>query len=77
VKYLLVEDVAALLGCSRDVVYRLTAADRLPYRKLGGLRRTLFVEAEIARWIENGCELEVVRTPHGGRIVRPVEGGTR
>jgi excisionase family DNA binding protein len=74
---LLVEDVAALLGCSRDFVYRMTAADRIPYRKIGGVRRVLFIEDEIDAWVD-GCDLEVVRTANGGRVVRPVEnGGTK
>jgi excisionase family DNA binding protein len=68
--YLRVEDVAELLGCSKDVVYRVTGADGIPCRKIGGVRRVLFIQDELDAWI-NGAELEAVKAPNGGRIVRP------
>jgi excisionase family DNA binding protein len=73
-RYWLVEDVAELLGCSPDTVYRMTAAGTIPHRRIGGTRRLLFIEDELRRWVD-GAELEIVRAPNGGRIVRPVTNG--
>lgn len=69
--YLLVEDVAERLRCSRRTVYELTRTDSIPYRKLPRGRRCLFLEEELERW-EAGAELEVVER-NGGRVVKPKE----
>jgi excisionase family DNA binding protein len=73
-RYLLVEDVAELLGMSKDTVYRLTARDAIPCRRIRGTRRILFVPDELDAWI-NGAELVVERAAHGGVVVRPVGTG--
>jgi excisionase family DNA binding protein len=70
-RYQLAEDVAAMLGCSARTVQGLAAAGRIPHRRVGGTRRLLFLEQELAAWID-GAELETVETPNGGRSVRPV-----
>jgi excisionase family DNA binding protein len=68
--YLLVEHVADLLGCSKATVYRLTAKNEIPHRRIGGTRRVLFVPDELHAWID-GAPLETLDAPHGGRVVRP------
>jgi hypothetical protein len=69
--YLVVDEVAARLRCSKASVHELTRTCAVPHRKLPGTRRCLFLEAELEAW-EAGAVLEVVELPRGGRIVRPV-----
>ena len=71
--YLLVEDVAERLRCSRRTIHELTRTNSIPHRRLPGSRRCLFREDELAAW-EDGARLEVVEVSHGGRIVRPRAG---
>ncbi|MGH3093860.1 MAG: helix-turn-helix transcriptional regulator [Gaiellaceae bacterium] len=68
--YLLVEDVARRLRCSRRTVHELTRTCAIPYRRLPGGRRCLFREDELEAW-EEGATLEVIETVRGGRVVRP------
>lgn len=68
--FLLVEDVAALLGCSKRTVHERARLGEIPHRRPPGARRLLFFEAEIRDWID-GCELERCDLPRGGRVVRP------
>jgi len=75
--YLLVIDEAAkLLRCSPRTVHSLVGRRAIPHRRIGGTRRILFVEAELTRWIEDGCALEEIVTTDGGRIVRPAKGAS-
>ena len=68
--YLLVEDVARRLRCSRRTVHELTRTCAIPHRRLPGGRRCLFREDELGAW-EDGAPLEVIETDRGGRVVRP------
>jgi excisionase family DNA binding protein len=68
--YLLVEDVASRLRCSRRTVHELTRTCAIPHRRLPGGRRCLFREDELEAW-EEGAALEVIETVQGGRVVRP------
>jgi excisionase family DNA binding protein len=68
--YLLVEDVARRLRCSRRTVHELTRTCAIPHRRLPGGRRCLFLPAELDAW-EGGAPLEVIETVQGGRVVRP------
>jgi excisionase family DNA binding protein len=68
--YLLVEDVAQRLRCSRRTVHELTRTCAIPHRRLPGARRCLFREDELEAW-EEGVPLEVVELARGGRVVRP------
>ncbi len=68
--YLLVEDVAARLRCSRRTIHELTRTNAIPHRRLPGGRRCLFREDELDAWVE-GAPLEVVELTRGGRVVRP------
>ena len=68
--YLLVEDVAQRLRCSRRTVHELTRTCAIPHRRLPGSRRCLFREDELEAW-EEGAPLEVIETVQGGRVVRP------
>jgi excisionase family DNA binding protein len=68
--YLLVEDVAVRLRCSRRTVHELTRTGAIPHRRLPGGRRCLFRPDELDAW-EDGAPLEVIETPRGGRVVRP------
>ena len=74
-RFLLVDDAAAMIGVSKDVIYRMTAQGRCPHRRIGGTRRLLFLEDELRAWID-GAELETVETPNRGRIVRPIGGAS-
>lgn len=48
-----VERAAAYLGCSRDSLYKLTAARAIPVRKRRGGQRLLFNRAELDHWLEH------------------------
>ena len=63
------EEVAKQLRCSVRSVHGLTAAGRLPHRKLPGMRRVLYPREEIAQYLE-GAELETIETSDGVRVVR-------
>jgi excisionase family DNA binding protein len=68
--FMLVEDVARLLGCSRRTVHERARLAEIPHRRPPGARRLLFLEAEIRAWLD-GAELECIQLPRGGRAVRP------
>jgi excisionase family DNA binding protein len=70
--YLLVEDVAALLGCSKRTVHERARLAEIPHRRPPGARRLLFLEGELRAWLD-GAKLECVELPRGGRVVRPSE----
>lgn len=71
-RYLLVEDVAAQLGCSVRSIHERTRLGDIPCRRPPGMRRWLFTQDELDAWI-NGAQLEVLEGPRGGRVVRPVD----
>jgi excisionase family DNA binding protein len=48
--FLTVDELAAVLRCQPQKVYRLAARHELPSYKVEG--RRLFNEAEVARWLE-------------------------
>jgi len=50
----------------------LTRRRAIPYRRVAGTRRCLFVEAEVLAWVDQAgaCELEVVEGRAGGVVVR-------
>lgn len=68
--YLMVEDVAQLLGCSKRTVHERARLGEIPHRRPPGARRLLFIDAEIDAWLD-GADLERVVLPRGGRAVRP------
>lgn len=68
--FLLVEDVAEMLGCSPRTVHERTRLREIPHRKPAGVRRVLFLEDELRAWLD-GAPLEVEELPRGGRVVRP------
>jgi predicted DNA-binding transcriptional regulator AlpA len=68
--YMLVEDVSALLGCSKRTVHERARLAQIPHRRPPSSRRLLFLESEIRAWLD-GVELEVIELPRGGRVVRP------
>lgn len=72
-RYLTSEETAELLRCSVRSVQALVSERRIPHRRIGGVRRTLFSPDEIARWLD-GAPLETIETPDGGRVVR-IAGG--
>lgn len=72
-RFLVVEEAAELLRESPRTVQARAAKGAIPHRRVGGTRRLLFVEAELVAYL-NGCELEVLETPNGGRVVRPKAG---
>jgi excisionase family DNA binding protein len=71
-RFLTCEEVAERLRCSVRSVHELTRTNSVPFRRLPGQRRCLFVEAELVAW-EDGARLEVVELEHGGRVVKPVQ----
>ena len=48
------DQVAELLGVSRDLVYERTARGEIPHRRLG--RRVLYSRTRILQWLEEGDE---------------------
>ena len=68
--FMLVEDVAERHGVSVRKVHELTRQGLIPHRVLPHGRRLLFTWEHLEAW-ENGCELERIDLPAGGRIVRP------
>jgi excisionase family DNA binding protein len=54
--FLTVDELAALLRCQPEKVYRLAARGELPSYKVEG--RRLFNEAEVVRWLES-CKARV------------------
>jgi excisionase family DNA binding protein len=70
-----VEHVAELLGVSVRSVHELTRRRAIPFRKIEGTRRALFIEAELRAWVEAGgtAPLEVVEGERGGVVVRLAE----
>jgi excisionase family DNA binding protein len=71
--FLTVEEVAQRHRCSTRTVRELARLNRIPCRKFSGARRLLFLDPDLELW-ENGCELEVIELPRGGRVVRPIAG---
>ena len=70
-----VERVADLLGCSTRSVHELTRRRAVPFRRIAGTRRCLFVEAEVLAWVDSGgtVPLEVIEGERGGVVVRLAE----
>jgi predicted DNA-binding transcriptional regulator AlpA len=70
--YLTLEQVAEILHRSPRSIHALTAARAIPFRRIAGTRRCLFVEAEVLAWVDAGgtCPLEVVEGKRGGVVVR-------
>jgi excisionase family DNA binding protein len=68
--YLLVEEVAERLRCSTRSVHELTRTNRIPFRRLPGSRRCLFLVVELEAW-EAGAQLDVKELGEGGRLVVP------
>jgi excisionase family DNA binding protein len=48
--FLVVEEVAERLRCSRRAVHELTRTCRIPHRRIAGTRRCLFLELELVEW---------------------------
>jgi hypothetical protein len=69
--YLDVEAAAAMLHMSTRQVREHCRRRDVPHRRPAGTRRLLFNEDELAAWLDGAC-LEVVESPAGGRVVRPV-----
>ncbi len=63
-RFLTVDELAAILRCQPEKVYRLAARGGLPSYKVEG--RRLFNEAEVARWLEQ-CREGVRSHLFGGR----------
>jgi excisionase family DNA binding protein len=55
-----VKDMAALLGCSEQAVYRKVYRRTLPYRKLG--RKVIFLRQEVEAYLNGlpGLELRYI-----------------
>lgn len=52
--FLTVDELAGVLRCQPEKVYRLAACGELPSYKVQG--RRLFAEAEVVRWLEGRRE---------------------
>jgi hypothetical protein len=68
--YRRVEYVVELTGWSIRTIQDRAAKGTIPHRRIGGTRPLLFLEHELRAWVD-GAELEIIKTPNGGRIVRP------
>src|SRR6478736_6475583 len=73
---LTVDEAAKLIRLSPRTVHELVRRRAIPHRRIAGRRRLLFVERELALWL-NGCELESRELGDGNRIVRPRPSSTR
>ncbi len=58
--FLTVDELAGVLRCQPEKVYRLAARGELPSYKVEG--RRLFAEAEVVRWLE-GQRHDVASSP--------------
>jgi len=65
-----VEQTAAELNHSVRWVHERTRCGEIPHRVVPHGRRILFEPAWLEQWLD-GCELERVDLPAGGRLVRP------
>jgi predicted DNA-binding transcriptional regulator AlpA len=72
--FALVEDVAPRIGVAKSTLHEWCRRGRFPNRRLPGARRVLIPLNEIPKWFD-GCELETIKLPAGGRIVRPKSAG--
>jgi predicted DNA-binding transcriptional regulator AlpA len=70
-----VAGVCELTGWSRRQVHEKTRRRAMPMRIVPGVRKVLFIEAEVIHWITDGCELQVIERADGGVIVRPAGAG--
>lgn len=61
--FITVDELAAVLRCQPEKVYRLAARGELPSYKVEG--RRLFNEAEIARWLESQRDGSTLRANEG------------
>lgn len=68
--FLTTEQVADMLHMSLRTVRERTRTSTIPHRRLPGQRRCLFLEHELAAWLD-GADLEVTELAGGGRVVRP------
>ena len=68
--FLLVGDVAEMLGCSVRTIHERARLGEIPHRKPSGARRLLFTESELQAWLD-GAELDRLELPRGGRVVKP------
>jgi excisionase family DNA binding protein len=69
-QYLITEEAAEMTRRSPRSIHELTRSRRIPFRRLPGMRRYLFLADELEAWA-NGAELEVSETADGGVVVRP------
>ena len=70
--FLRTEEAAEFLSLSVDTLLRKASAGTVPHRRIAGVRRLLWLEAELVDWI-NGAELETITAANGGRVTRPIE----
>ena len=63
--FLTVDELAAVLRCQPEKVYRLAAAHELPSYKIQG--RRLFDESEVVRWLQTQREGSTLGQNRAGR----------
>ena len=69
--YLDTRETADFFGRSESTIRNWVKDCRVPCRKLPGTRNPLFVQTELARWVEGGYEgVEVKELPNDGLVVR-------
>ena len=64
------KQAAAYIGRSPRVVHELTRQERIPHRRINGVRGYVFRASDLDAWLE-GAQLETVELADG-LIVRPV-----
>lgn len=52
-KFMDVPMVSRYLKVSKSQIYSLTSTNQIPYKKLAGGKRTLYVKDEIDQWVMN------------------------
>jgi len=70
-QYLTSEEAAEHLRLSLRSLHGRTSKRAIPFRRIAGMRRMLFVREELDAWA-SGANLEIEEKPDGTLIVRPV-----
>jgi hypothetical protein len=69
--YLDVQAVGTRYGYSVWTIYEKARLCLIPHRKHPGGRKLLFSGPELDAWDNGAVDLEIIKLPRGGRIVRP------
>jgi hypothetical protein len=69
-QFLIANEAAAYTRMTLRSLHERTSKHTVPFRRIAGMRKLLFVAADLDAWL-NGAPLETIELPDGGLIVRP------